>query len=350
MKAIHQAIRTFLAAHKGVSGLGLAQTVMQEVRQFERRNRGHRNLLDAPVLSPISSSPDISPNNPRETVTRRYTLGSTTRKLVAALMPALQLEDFPFNQPSWDMVLRIGDTSGWLARALCSEVSRVLDEASVDVPGISFTNRRCYLRPPTLHSSARLEISVDVAWGHLPLSARRTWDIPVPNALPFGQCLAICHNTSQALRKGLSHFETWPEFSKDRQAKQLPVDIRKKFEKLLKDFSPAERQLLGETWATLKPPCLNPVPAKSSIPVNEMLFSDMDSGWGKPMPVTLITYDDGRQDLHRQTGPEYHQAIDKAMSLLKERGLRLAASDNDAFAWPSGMYLTVEPIPGTPSV
>ncbi len=71
----------------------------------------------------------------------------------------------------------------------------------------------------------------------------------------------------------------------------------------------------------------------------EVLFEAHDEGWNRPLPVTLITYKDGSQDLHRQTGFNFEEAVERARALLAARGLEVAAEPS--FLAPSGAYLSV---------
>ena len=76
---------------------------------------------------------------------------------------------------------------------------------------------------------------------------------------------------------------------------------------------------------------------------NEVLFSAHDSGWGRALPVTLITYADGTQDLHRQTGADFPAAIKKARAQLWERGLAVGPAETFG---ATGAYLPVKPVAG----
>ncbi len=73
----------------------------------------------------------------------------------------------------------------------------------------------------------------------------------------------------------------------------------------------------------------------------EVLFKMFDDGWDCEMPVTLITWKDGTQDLHMQTGPSWDARLDKAEAILKDRGLKLKSRKME-FVGPSGGYITVE--------
>jgi len=59
----------------------------------------------------------------------------------------------------------------------------------------------------------------------------------------------------------------------------------------------------------------------------EILLEMFDSGWGRPMPVRLITYKDGTMDIHSQTGPDFEARINAAEKLLILRGLVLETND-----------------------
>lgn len=74
----------------------------------------------------------------------------------------------------------------------------------------------------------------------------------------------------------------------------------------------------------------------------EIILNEIDTGWNRPMPVTLITYADGAQDLHRQTGSDFNTAIAKATTILRERGLAVGPVENIG---PTGAYMTVTPAP-----
>lgn len=73
-----------------------------------------------------------------------------------------------------------------------------------------------------------------------------------------------------------------------------------------------------------------------------VLFSDMDRGWGRPMPVRLITYVDGTMDVHRQTGPDFDAALTKARFLLSARGMSIGAPEAIG---SSGVYCPVTRVP-----
>ena len=72
----------------------------------------------------------------------------------------------------------------------------------------------------------------------------------------------------------------------------------------------------------------------------EVLFTDHDSDWNREMPVTLITYPDGRKDLHRQTSTDFTKAVQKAKGILAARGLEVGKVD---FIGPTGAYMEVTP-------
>lgn len=73
--------------------------------------------------------------------------------------------------------------------------------------------------------------------------------------------------------------------------------------------------------------------------IKEVLFEAYDEGWDRNLPVTLHTYEDGTQDLHRQTGTNFVEAIDRARELLAARGLQAAAEPS--FYGPTGAYIEV---------
>lgn len=74
----------------------------------------------------------------------------------------------------------------------------------------------------------------------------------------------------------------------------------------------------------------------------EVILAKYDRGWHRDMAVTLYTYDDGTQELHRQTGLQYREHIAEAAELLKARGLAVGPFEGDI--WPTGIYLRVTPI------
>jgi galactose-1-phosphate uridylyltransferase len=66
-------------------------------------------------------------------------------------------------------------------------------------------------------------------------------------------------------------------------------------------------------------------------------------GWERDMPTTLITYDDGTNDLHCQTGDHHNRSIKLAKKKLKERNLKIVDNDSGS-TYPSGIYYSVEQI------
>ena len=83
---------------------------------------------------------------------------------------------------------------------------------------------------------------------------------------------------------------------------------------------------------------ISPLSAHST---HEVLFSDFDAGWNRDMPVKLITYPSGSQDLHRQTGSDFLSAVDRAKALLLEQGFQVGEI---SFIGPTGAYMPVTPI------
>lgn len=79
-------------------------------------------------------------------------------------------------------------------------------------------------------------------------------------------------------------------------------------------------------------------PDKSIV---EVLFEAFDTGWGRPMPVKVLTYSDGSQDLHRQTGTEFVEAIERAKVILAQRGLQVA---EPSYVGPTGIYMSISAI------
>jgi hypothetical protein len=78
----------------------------------------------------------------------------------------------------------------------------------------------------------------------------------------------------------------------------------------------------------------------------EVILNEFDKSWGRPMPVKLITYDDSTMDIHRQTGSQFDEHIEKAKDILKSRGLEIV-NENSYFIGPTGCYMSVEPIDRT---
>ena len=70
----------------------------------------------------------------------------------------------------------------------------------------------------------------------------------------------------------------------------------------------------------------------------EILFSEFDAGWGRAMQVKLITYANGTQDLHRQTGENFTEDVEKARKQLEERSLLVGPI---SFIGPTGAYMQV---------
>ncbi|MCC5612151.1 hypothetical protein LC612_36845 [Nostoc sp. CHAB 5834] len=56
------------------------------------------------------------------------------------------------------------------------------------------------------------------------------------------------------------------------------------------------------------------------------------------MPVKLLTYPDGTQDLHRQTGSQFNEHVEKAKRILAIRGL---AVGKVGLTGPTGAYMKV---------
>lgn len=75
----------------------------------------------------------------------------------------------------------------------------------------------------------------------------------------------------------------------------------------------------------------------------ELLFTEYDAGWRRELPVTLLTYPDGSQDLHRQTGADFKAALARAVEMLAERGLSVDIDSGMIAA--TGVYMTVKPAP-----
>lgn len=65
--------------------------------------------------------------------------------------------------------------------------------------------------------------------------------------------------------------------------------------------------------------------------------------WDRYMPTILIFYDNGKIDLHCQTGDHHYRSIKKAKYILEERGLKIKDGDNGMIA-PSGAYYNIEEI------
>jgi len=78
------------------------------------------------------------------------------------------------------------------------------------------------------------------------------------------------------------------------------------------------------------------------LDIEEILVYEMDKGWGKRMPVKLITYGGGVMDIHRQTGDQFEEHIRMADKILAERGLTRVIGE--WFIGPSGAYQSVKPI------
>lgn len=101
---------------------------------------------------------------------------------------------------------------------------------------------------------------------------------------------------------------------------------------------------LGDHWAHELIFCPTGHPRKPKPEtwgtVEEELFREFDPGWDDELPVLLITYPDGRQDLHRQTGEAWDQAILRAEEVLKARGLGLRTKEPETIG-PSGGYIQV---------
>lgn len=79
-------------------------------------------------------------------------------------------------------------------------------------------------------------------------------------------------------------------------------------------------------------------------PTEEIIVDEFDEGWRRNMPVKLLTYPDGKQDLHRQTGSQFKDHVEKAKKILAERGL---AVGEIGFMGPTGAYMTVTPATAT---
>jgi len=76
---------------------------------------------------------------------------------------------------------------------------------------------------------------------------------------------------------------------------------------------------------------------------DEIIGKVWSEDWDREMPITLVTYSDGEQDVHWQTGSHWDEAMVLADKLLKERGL-YRTQGNDGMIGPSGVYMAVEKI------
>lgn len=72
--------------------------------------------------------------------------------------------------------------------------------------------------------------------------------------------------------------------------------------------------------------------------MTEVIFEFEPWEPGRKFPVTLITYLEGHQDLHAQTGRGHLEAIEAARKILWKR--KLAISPLEAVG-PSGAYYSV---------
>lgn len=75
----------------------------------------------------------------------------------------------------------------------------------------------------------------------------------------------------------------------------------------------------------------------------EVLFTTWSNSWRKEMPTLLITYSNGKIDLHCQTGDHHVKAVTKATKLLKRRGLSVKRQ-NAMIASTGVYYQCVKPI------
>jgi hypothetical protein len=64
--------------------------------------------------------------------------------------------------------------------------------------------------------------------------------------------------------------------------------------------------------------------------IEEVIFEGYDKGWQGVLPVTLLFYDNGGIDIHRQTGAQFTEHMAKANEILKQRGLEIDESDKGA--------------------
>ena len=72
----------------------------------------------------------------------------------------------------------------------------------------------------------------------------------------------------------------------------------------------------------------------------EVVFVGYDEGWSRNLPVTLITYAEGTQDLHRQTGNQFDEHIAEARKILAARGLSVSPIEDIG---GTGAYMRVTP-------
>ena len=61
--------------------------------------------------------------------------------------------------------------------------------------------------------------------------------------------------------------------------------------------------------------------------LEEVIFTAIDSGWNQELPITLITYDEGNMDIHRQTGTDFDKHMAEAEKILIARGLEINKMD-----------------------
>lgn len=75
-----------------------------------------------------------------------------------------------------------------------------------------------------------------------------------------------------------------------------------------------------------------------------VVYEGWDTGWDRKFPVTLIYYESGSMDLHRQSGDQFTLHIEEAEKVLKQIGLQLDPNDKWMPAC-TGLYRNVIPIP-----
>lgn len=67
----------------------------------------------------------------------------------------------------------------------------------------------------------------------------------------------------------------------------------------------------------------------------KVILSIWSESWQSLMPVTVICYEDGKFDLHCQTGDHHESAIEIAMTLLKNQ---FVMDESKISIMPSGIY------------
>ena len=241
MKEIYNQVRAILdVQHKNPDDHPLDPGLTQSLLLFEQCNRGHRHLLDSPLLLPETNLSE-HPNR-KHLESCRETLESSKYGLMNTLFEDQHLFSTSHGRLQGLLNARtkhnlIGQRLYWLSLL---ELQAVMKGVTGRMMDYTLANNELSLKLTFQMTMQAYEVT-------------RLWKFAIPDPFTVHDALKLVTQVRRDVRKDLDTMKDWPEFQPSTLEEVQLQRARQELDSLMRAWSSFKRKVVLENWDRVRP-------------------------------------------------------------------------------------------------